>query len=140
MKEGAERPAVLPHLLRACLRSSHLRAALIHAEPYLLEHPEADALRYLVATIHMGLGQRSEARRELGLLLQRDENNPDAHFLLGIVEATANPEAARVHFASVIEHSTDEEQKTEIRSRLAELALRDADAAALQEFTDGGVP
>src|SRR5512142_133205 len=47
IEQGAEQLAVMPVLLDACLRSSHLRAALNHAGSYLLEHPEDDALRYL---------------------------------------------------------------------------------------------
>lgn len=125
IENGADRRVVLPMLLQACLRSSHLRAALNHADPYLLEHPEDETLRYLVATIHLGLGQVVPARRELGLLLQRRESNPDAHYLLGIIESTGNVEAARIHFLAVIKYSNDEEQKIEVQSRLAELTLRE---------------
>lgn len=129
IEEGADRRQVLPMLLQACLRSSHLRAALNHAEPYLLDHPEDDTLRYLVATIHLGLGQVVPARRELGLLLQRDESNPDAHYLLGIIESAGNLDAARAHFLAVVAHSKDEEQKIEVQSRLAELTLRERELA-----------
>ena len=129
IEQGADRRVVMPLLLKACLRSSHLRAALNHAEPYLLEHPDDDALRYLVANIHLGLGQVVPARRELGLLLQRDESNPDAHYLLGVIESASQIGAARNHFLTVVEHSTDEEQKIEVRSRLAELALREREQA-----------
>jgi hypothetical protein len=123
--QGADRRRVMPVLLGACLSSSHLRAALNHAKPYLLDHPEDDALRYLVATIHLGLGQLVAARQELGLLLQRDGGNPDAHYLLGILDAAVSIESARAHFLEAIAHSKDTEQKTEIRSRLAELSLRE---------------
>jgi hypothetical protein len=128
IEQGADRRRVMPVLLGACLSSSHLRAALNHAGPYLLEHPEDDALRYLVATIHLGLGQLVAARRELGLLLQRDDKNPDAHYLLGILDASVNIEDARAHFLEAIAHSKDTEQQTEIRSRLAELRLRERQA------------
>jgi len=126
IEEGAERRSVLPELLRACLKSSHLRAALNYAEPYLLEHPEDDALRYLVATIHLGLGQVPPARRELGLLLQRNENSPDAHYLLGVIDAALDIEAARQHFIVAAKYTSDDEQRTEVQSRLAELRLRDS--------------
>lgn len=129
IEEGADRRVVLPMLLQACLRSSHLRAALNHAEPYLLDHPEDDALRYLVATIHLGLGQAVAARRELGLLLQRNESNPEAHYLLGIIDSPSNLNAARAHFLEVLRHSKDDEQKIEVQSRLAELTLRERELA-----------
>jgi tetratricopeptide (TPR) repeat protein len=128
IEQGADRRRVMPILLRACLTSSHLRAALNHAEPFLLDHPEDDSLRYLVATIHLGLGQVAAARRELGLLLQRDGSNADAHYLLGILDAAGDIETARAHFQQASAHSKDEGQRTEIRSRLAELQLRAAQA------------
>ncbi|MGC4068893.1 MAG: hypothetical protein QM784_30470 [Polyangiaceae bacterium] len=115
-------------LLEACLQSSHLRAALNHAAPYLLEHPEDDALRYLVATVHVGLGQTLEARRELGLLLQRNDSNPDAHYLLGVIEAETNVASARGHFLEVLRYSKDDRQRIEVKSRLAELGLRTTDS------------
>lgn len=123
--QGADRRQVMPLLLDACLKSSHLRAALNHAQPYLLEHPEDDALRYLVAAVHMGLGQLVQARRELGLLLQSSSSNADAHYLLGIIESASNIDAARSHFRAVLEYSKDETQKIEVESRLAELRLRE---------------
>jgi hypothetical protein len=90
-----------------------------------LAHPEDDSLRYLVAVIHLGLGQVAAAKRELGLLLQRNENNADAHYLLGVIEAAYDFESAKAHFGLVIEHSKDEEQVIEVKSRLVEVTLRE---------------
>lgn len=129
IEQGADRRETMPLLLKSCLQSSHLRAALNHAEPYLLEHPEDDALRYLVATIHLGLGQPVRARRELGLLLQKNSQDPNAHYLFGIIESATNTEAARAHFVATIEHTRDEEQRIEVQSRLSELRLREAEFA-----------
>ncbi len=143
IEQGADRRRVMPILLRACLLSSHLRAALNYAEPYLLDHPEDDSLRYLVATIHLGLGQVAAARRELGLLLQRDGSNADAHYLLGILHAAGDIETARTHFQQASLHSKDEGLRTEIRSRLAELQLRTEqlrDELPLPAIRPGGRP
>ena len=129
VEQGADKGTVLPVLLRACLKSSHLRTALNHAEPYLLEHPEADALRYLVANIHLGLGQRVAARRELGLLLERNAHDADAHYLLGIIDADVDNTASKEHFLAAIRYTADEEQKVEVQSRLAELKLRERQIA-----------
>lgn len=123
IKRGADKGEVLPVLLRSCLRSSHLRAALNHAQPYLLEHPEDDALRFLVATIHVGLGQRAAARRELELLLDRSPRDPDGHYLLGILDADFDAPAAKSHFEAAIKDTKDEDQRVEVQSRLAELRL-----------------
>lgn len=137
IEQGADRQRVMPMLLRACLSSSHLRAALNYAEPYLLEHPEDDRLRYLVANVHLGLGKVVEAKRELGLLLQRDPRNPDAHYLLGVVDTVADPSHARAHFLQALEQSKDAGQRTEIGSRLAMLALRDSEHDAVHSREAG---
>jgi hypothetical protein len=89
----------------------------------LLEHPDDDALRYLVATVHLGLGQRDLARRELLLLVQKNGNDPDAHYLLGVLDSALDVEEAKSHFYIVLKHSKDETQRIEVKSRLAELSL-----------------
>lgn len=129
LQQGAEKSLVMPMLLRACLRSSHLRAALNHAQPYLLEHPEDDALRFLVATVHVGLGQRADARRELNLLLERSPTDADGHYLLGILDADFDMKAARTHFEAAAVHTTDEDRRLELQSRLAQLRLREREVA-----------
>ncbi|HMA92188.1 MAG TPA: hypothetical protein VKP30_05855, partial [Polyangiaceae bacterium] len=128
IERGADAGAVLPLLLDACVRGSHLRAALNHAEPYLRLHPQDDQLRYLVANIHLGLGQNVQARKELLLLLRRDESNADAHFLLGVVEFTTDRESSARHFHAAARYTQDEEQRVQAQSRLAELDVLDRDS------------
>lgn len=125
LERGYDAGRVLPVLLRVCLASSRLRAALDHAEPYLRDHPEAEALRYLVATIHAGLGQTDEARLALEQLLRTNPNSADAHYLLGILDADGNAAAARAHFRDYLDVAPQGEHAAEVRSRLAELAIRD---------------
>lgn len=125
LERGVDAGRVLPVLLRVCLASSRLRAALDHAEPYLRDHPEAEALRYLVATIHAGLGQTDEARLALEQLLRTNPNSADAHYLLGILDADGDAPSARAHFRSYLDVAPRGEHAAEVRSRLAELAIRE---------------
>ncbi len=125
LERGVDAGRVLPVLLRVCLASSRLRAALDHAEPYLRDHPEAEALRYLVATIHAGLGQTDDARLALEQLLQTNPNSADAHYLLGILDADRGAPSARAHFRSYLDVAPRGEHAAEVRSRLAELAIRE---------------
>ncbi len=125
LEQGHDAGRVLPVLLRVCLASSRLRAALDHAEPYLRDHPEAETLRYLVATIHAGLGQTDEARLALEQLLRTNPSSSNAHYLLGILDAEANAPSARAHFRAYLEVAPQGEHGAEVRSRLAELAIRD---------------
>ena len=138
LERGYDAERVLPVLLGVCLASSRLRAALDHAEPYLRDHPEAQALRYLVATIHAGLGQTDEARLALEQLLRTNPNSGDAHYLLGILDSEGNAPSARAHFRTYLDVAPQGEHAAEVRSRLAELAIRD-EARAI-EATEGRRP
>lgn len=124
LDRGFDEAKVLPIMLRVCLSSSRLRAALNHAEPYLRQHPNDQRLRYLVATIHLGLGQLDEARIHLNHLLRLDPNNTQAHYLLGVLESGARPDQAPEHFRKYLSLSPTGEHAVEIKSRLTDLAVR----------------
>lgn len=62
-------------LVRICVATSRLRAALDTIEPYLEQHAEEWRLRYLAATLYLGLEQPDRARI---LLEQTLELAPDA--------------------------------------------------------------
>jgi len=125
LDRGFDRAKVLPILLRVCLSSSRLRAALNHAEPYLREHPNDQHLRYLVATIHLGLGQIEEARIELFYLLRINPNNVQAHYLLGILESGLDKRKGNEHFLRYLALAPNGDHATEVRSRLTDLAVRE---------------
>ena len=128
-----------PLLLKVCLSSSRLRAALTHAEPYLRDHPEDDALRYVVAIVHMGLGKTAEARLDLIELLHHDEQNADAHLLLGILDSRTDVISARDHFRSYLALAPHGDHAGEARSRLAELAILDAERARPAKTSDSAL-
>lgn len=124
LDHGAPPQRVLPLLLRACFSSSHLRAALNYAEPYLRDHPEDERLRYLVATVHLGLGQREEARAQLEQLIQLNGESADGLYLLAVVEFEHDAESAREHLRKYLDVAPRGSHAAEVRGRLAELALR----------------
>ena len=70
LRNGYPAKVVIVKLLRVCLASSRPRAALSYAQLYLLDHPEAWSLRYLLATLHAALDQPDAARSELERVLQ----------------------------------------------------------------------
>jgi Tfp pilus assembly protein PilF len=127
IERGYDRGKALPLLLRVCLSSSRLRAALTHAEPYLRDHPEDDALRYVIAIVHMGLGDADAARLDLTELLRHDQRNSDAHLLLGILDSRTDFTSARDHFRAYLDLAPHGRHAGEARSRLAELAVLAAD-------------
>lgn len=124
LDRGFDKKRVLPIMLRVCLSGSRLRAALNHAEPYLLENPHDRRLRYLVATIHLGLGQLDDARTDLNQLLRADPNNANAHYLLGVLESGARVQQAPKYFRKYLELAPQGERSVEVRSRLSDLGVR----------------
>jgi hypothetical protein len=127
LDKGYQPRKTLTLLLKVCLSSSRLRAALDYARPYLLQHPDDEALRYLVANLHVGLQQRDEARTELRLLLHGNDQNADAHYLLGILSTDTDAETARRHFLAYLDAEPNGDRAQEVRSRLSEIAVRRSD-------------
>lgn len=117
---------VIGPLLRSCLSSARLRAALNYAEPYLRDHPDADSLRYLVATIQLSLGQRQAATRGAKTLLYRNPDFADGHYLLGVLSGS-NGEDARRHFESYLALAPHGSHSGEIENYLAELSVREGE-------------
>jgi len=114
----------LPPLMRVCLASSRLRAALSHAEPYLEQHPDAWSLRYLVASIQMGIGNVDDARSSLERVIQDAPDQPDAYFLLGVLlrDDVGDRAAAAERFERYIELAPRGQHASEARAAL--FALR----------------
>ncbi len=122
-ERGYDRRAALSVLLQACVSSLHLRAALDHAEAYLLDHPDDARLRYLVATIHVGLGQRKEAREELERVLKEKDGMAEAHLLLGVLSVEINAGLAHREFVRYLELAPHGSRREEVQSRIAELEV-----------------
>lgn len=124
IERGASERELLPALLSVCLSSSRLRAALNHASAYLQKDPEDAQLRYLVASIHLSLGQVEESRGALELLLSRSPENTDAQYLLGVVESEVRPVLAAQRFRTYLQSAPRGRHAAEVRSRLSELLIR----------------
>jgi tetratricopeptide (TPR) repeat protein len=94
----------LAALLRVCLETGRLRMALDYAERQLKANPSDNSLRQLVATLHMGLGNSSQAIDELEDVVSRSPETATPHYLLGIVYETAFADygSAATHFRSYL--------------------------------------
>lgn len=123
LQHGYDRGKVVRALVEVCVKSSRLRAALLHAEPYLRDHPEDHELRYLVATIHWALGEGNIARRQLALLVRLAPNMGAPHYLLGVLDTEENPDGAIGHFEQYLEVDPGGTRASEVRGRLAELRM-----------------
>jgi tetratricopeptide (TPR) repeat protein len=109
LRGGYQPLETLRWLIGVCSAGSRLRAAIHYAEPYLAAHPEAAGLRYVVATLLLGLGQPLRARELLLEIAERAPELGDARYLLGLVEWEAFGDAARAreHFRAYLERAPE---------------------------------
>jgi tetratricopeptide (TPR) repeat protein len=100
LREGYDWEQALPRLMRVCLTGSRLRAGLNYASPYLKAHPDVVWLRYLIATVYLGLGQPVKAREHLLAIEGRPPYEARTQYLLGQTEweGFGNETAATSHF------------------------------------------
>jgi tetratricopeptide (TPR) repeat protein len=100
LREGHDWRQALPPLLRVCLTGSRLRAGLNYANPYLRLHPDETWLRYLTATVYLGLGQPLRAREHLQAIRGKEPYRARTEYLLGQTEweGFGNGAAAADHF------------------------------------------
>jgi thioredoxin-like negative regulator of GroEL len=97
---GKPETEVIGPLVRVCVAASRLRQALVYAQPYLRRHPDDWRLRFVVATVHLGLEQLDEARTELQRVIAAAPEVPEPYFVLGTLlrERQRDEAAARPHF------------------------------------------
>jgi Flp pilus assembly protein TadD len=122
IREGyPEERAIVP-LVRACIGSSRLRTALVHAEPFLRKHPEDNRLRYLTATVHLGLGNAQAAERELHRVWRLRPEMAEPHHLGGVIarDAFGNVGEARARFERYLALAPDGVHAPEVRMWLSE--------------------
>jgi tetratricopeptide (TPR) repeat protein len=124
-ERGYPADRVLPVLLKVCLASSRLRAALDYAEPYLRQHPDQDALRFLVANIHVGLGQHDEALSELDRLTNHDPRFDEAYFLRAGLLFEHDAPAAIEALRSYLDLAPRGVHAAEARGRVSDLLLKE---------------
>jgi predicted Zn-dependent protease len=133
LREGHDWEQALPPLLRVCLTGSRLRAALNYASPYLRAHPDATWLRYLVATVYLGLGQPVHAREHLLAIEGQPPYEARTQYLLGQTEweGFGNAVAATRHFREYLRVEPNGPNAREVSEWLNAHAAEAAPRAAL---------
>jgi tetratricopeptide (TPR) repeat protein len=124
LQRGYAPDRVLPLLLKVCLASSRLSAALTYARPYLQQHPEDYHLRYLVAAVQLGMARHEEAARELQRVLSQHPDFAPAHYLMGVVlrDYAHDPVRATQHFRQHQSLDPDGLHSAEVAAWLQETA------------------
>jgi tetratricopeptide (TPR) repeat protein len=105
MQRGGPPERILPRLMRVCISSQRYRAAIEYARPFLERHPDIWPLQYLLATIHLGLGEPQSARTRLELVLHYNPRHGESEFALGKIfrDDLSDPAAADEHFRRYLE-------------------------------------
>lgn len=105
IQRGGPPDRILPRLLRVCIAAQRYRAAIEYARPFLDHRPDAWPLQYLLATIHMGLGEPQSARQRLELVLHYNPRYGEAEFVLARLyrDDLSDPGAADTHFRRYLE-------------------------------------
>lgn len=129
----------LPILVRVCVNGSRIRAALTYATPFLQRHPSNWALRFVVASLQLGLGHPEIARDELLRVIETAPNEAEPHYLLAVTlaEDLNDPASAAPHFARYVELAPHGAHYEEARSRVANM---NASTQGPVRLLDGGTP
>jgi Flp pilus assembly protein TadD len=138
-RAGYPEQRVIVPLVRVCIASSRLRAALGHAEPYLRRHPETWQLRYLVAAIQLALQRPALALGELRRILRARPAAAQAHYLMAVAlrDGLGDPDGARASFERYLQHAPRGEHAREALAWLAERTRAPAAVVpAAQELVD----
>jgi tetratricopeptide (TPR) repeat protein len=122
MAKGFDEGVIVPEIVKVCIASSRLRAALAFAEPYLMRNPEDAGMQYVVGTIHMALGNLQEASAHLDGALRAGSLGEDALFSLALVaEQRGDHEIVRTNLERYLSGSPRGRYASRAKSMLAKL-------------------
>lgn len=129
----------MPLVIRACVASARLSSALGYAEPYLSRHPGDWSLRYLVATLHQGLGHFDRARHELEQVMHDAPEASEPVFALALLlkDDLSDAEAARPLFERYLELAPHGSHVEQARAALAPPITR-VERAPIEIHRDAG--
>jgi Tfp pilus assembly protein PilF len=85
LENGAAESEVVPLLLSICVKDRRYRSAVEYGENYLRRHPRAHRLRFVVATLYVGLGENDRAKKQLERVLEQDPEHAEAHYALAVL-------------------------------------------------------
>ncbi|HMJ10237.1 MAG TPA: tetratricopeptide repeat protein [Polyangiaceae bacterium] len=85
LKRGGREQDVLPLLVEVCVRDMRYRAAIAYIEHHLRRHPREDRLRFVLAALHVGLGEIEPARETLERVIEQRPDHAGAHYALAVL-------------------------------------------------------
>jgi predicted Zn-dependent protease len=83
-RRGAPDRKVLPLLLDTCIRGQRFRAALAHAERFLVRRPDDVRLRQLSGVLYLAVGAPDRARAAFERVVAAAPDDPEPRYLLAL--------------------------------------------------------
>jgi tetratricopeptide (TPR) repeat protein len=83
--KGASDRQVFPLLLEVCVRDNRYQSAATYAEYFLRKHPNDYHMRYVLATLYIGLEDVERARAEFERLLKAKPQHAPAHYAFAVL-------------------------------------------------------
>jgi Tfp pilus assembly protein PilF len=104
VSRGYPEERAVPVLVKVCLAASRVRSALNYAEPYVVRHPSDWKLRYLIASLYVGLERPTRARQELERVVEIAPSHAPARYLFAVVlrDSFADDTAATEQFQAYL--------------------------------------
>jgi tetratricopeptide (TPR) repeat protein len=104
LANGGEPRKILPELVGICVADERYRAAAEYVKDHLRRHPAEHQLRFLLASLYVGLEEKELARSELERVLLALPSHAEAHFTLGLLyrDTIGDAERADEHFRNYL--------------------------------------
>jgi tetratricopeptide (TPR) repeat protein len=119
---GAPEAKVFPRLLVMLVRDRQYQAAMIATENHVRLRPGDFPARLVMASLYASLGNFASARREYETILEREPENPDAHYSLAVILRDEQGDALRAdrHFREYLRLAPDGPHAEQARGLLLE--------------------
>jgi Tfp pilus assembly protein PilF len=85
LENGGSESEIVPLLLSICVKDRRYRSAVEYAENYLRRHPREHRLRFVVATLYVGLGDNDRAKKQLERVIEQNPKHAEAHYALAVL-------------------------------------------------------
>lgn len=120
LQAGGDDAELTPLLLGVCVRDGRYRLAIDYAERYVRKHPRDERMRFVLGTLHAGIGEPSAAQAELARVVTTSPQNSDAHYALAVLLRDQQNDllGADRHFRAYLELKPNGEHSEEAKSSL----------------------
>lgn len=79
---GADESAIIPLIVKVCVRDGRYELAIERTSRYTQKHPNDVRVRYLLGTLYGAIGDSGRARNELEFVVNAKPNDPEPHWAL----------------------------------------------------------